>query len=1009
MSGSKVAKKRHSAAISLNTMALGLQSHADRVTSWSQRPRPLALSGPQLSQASHLRTKHFAAGALAGSKCVQYGYRLRRPCRATTCRQVVHDIPVDSVDTKIFFCILARGSNSKDAWPKSPRGAAELGNTRDDLRLQSISMSNDSAVVLVFEDAKRTQSKTWWVLRKEFLEDLPVVTEYTVLRRCQLLAEFMHAQESANSPEVLQMAEARPPGAVLFPSSSLEATAEAFFNRLGAKDSALVLLDENFSPLPVAADVGKGDAAEQLSNEQLDAFTRGAERAAWKILRRSMGWVAEFTSKIVARLQVLHNCKQLLPALSLTEQKEFPTSLGWPCREGELFFRDGPLVHFVLRADLRLDDLSCDPMSPMAGACCLIARSCIAGLWRAHHAWDRCRLSFAFNDGAVVTVTRRFKGRFQGKRQMEYHVLREMRRLVDHALQLGPTAKTATPGRKAVAVQLKSGDLLPDLPYRTDGTIELHLHSHCSTDLAEADPRALRLAEDILQVLWDPIPSEDGQPSGPSCMILLCYLGVARCWDFQSARHQYAAGLRGCSTEEPFAALTSLQSALLGEDGAGVVLLSQLLHSAELHLVHLVDWACHISSHLVQVKSQVFQRMEDMPSLSERPKWELSPVEQLKVAAYRRDLGNAEMRQGHSEKAFTLYKNALFMVEFDEDFEEHSDEEDAYHHELPPLEDVHAERVRCLSNLAAASLAALDETREEPSIEGYAGKAKRYSQRALKLKKDDAKLWFRKGRAELLLGEISTAATSFAEAARMSPQDPNVRKYLQEARAACQAERNACRSMEKAMSDPSSWVDDQKEMSRNQLKPKKEYASEEERKADIEYNKRQLLYHFEKAKVKPESDCEEPDDELEVKGWTTRSSDFLPFQTWADDQTNAMADVSAVAPQEFLARKRQILASLDRSPKGSLDAPIVDFLNWLNEQERVVTTSSCSGRIAIFHGSSDTGNSKGGQWLLASHSTVENPEKTWEEIREWLQSHRGQDTLGTLTTLLLEPFVLHAE
>ena len=91
-----------------------------------------------------------------------------------------------------------------------------------------------------------------------------------------------------------------------------------------------------------------------------------------------------------------------------------------------------------------------------------------AGLWRAHHAWDRCRLSFAnvsavfawtfelssafnltdslkfftggqrffkrswvgkpsqaFSDGAVVTVTRRFKGRFQGKRQMEYHVLQD--------------------------------------------------------------------------------------------------------------------------------------------------------------------------------------------------------------------------------------------------------------------------------------------------------------------------------------------------------------------------------------------------------------------------------------------------------------------------------------------------------------------------------------------------------------------------------------------------------
>ena len=45
------------------------------------------------------------------------------------------------------------------------------------------------------------------------------------------------------------------------------------------------------------------------------------------------------------------------------------------------------------------------------------------------------------------------------------------------------------------------------------------------------------------------------------------------------------------------------------------------------------------------------------------------------------------------------------------------------------------------------------------------------------------------------------------------------------------------------------------------------HAHREERKADIEYNKRQLLYHFEKAKVKPESDCEEQDEELELKGW----------------------------------------------------------------------------------------------------------------------------------------------
>jgi hypothetical protein len=33
-------------------------------------------------------------------------------------------------------------------------------------------------------------------------------------------------------------------------------------------------------------------------------------------------------------------------------------------------------------------------------------------------------------------------------------IRQEMRRLVDHALQQGPTAKTATPGRKAVAANI---------------------------------------------------------------------------------------------------------------------------------------------------------------------------------------------------------------------------------------------------------------------------------------------------------------------------------------------------------------------------------------------------------------------------------------------------------------------------------------------------------------------------------------------------------------------------
>ena len=114
---------------------------------------------------------------------------------------------------------------------------------------------------------------------------------------------------------------------------------------------------------------------------------------------------------------------------------------------------------------------------------------------------------------------------------------------------------------------------------------------------------------------------------------------------------------------------------------------------------------------------------------------------------------------------------------------------------------------------------------------------------------------------------------------------------------------------------------------------------------------------------------------------------------------------------EFCARKHQILTSLDKSPKGSIDAPILEFMNWLNQQPALVTTSSCSGRIAIFHGSADASNSKGGEWLLTSHETVGDGAAVWSDLCSSLEARQAvAATSGsTLTSLLLEPFVLHAE
>jgi len=112
---------------------------------------------------------------------------------------------------------------------------------------------------------------------------------------------------------------------------------------------------------------------------------------------------------------------------------------------------------------------------------------------------------------------------------------------------------------------------------------------------------------------------------------------------------------------------------------------------------------------------------------------------------------------------------------------------------------------------------------------------------------------------------------------------------------------------------------------------------------------------------------------------------------------------------EFVRRKEQILASLDRSPKGSIDAPIVDFLAWLNSQPHIVTTSSCSGRLSVFLGSSDPASSKGGEWLLVSHEILGDAKDAWSKVSESLTERNHDNLRGTIVSLLMEPFLLHAE
>ncbi|XP_058753871.1 tRNA wybutosine-synthesizing protein 2/3/4 isoform X1 [Vicia villosa] len=86
---------------------------------------------------------------------------------------------------------------------------------------------------------------------------------------------------------------------------------------------------------------------------------------------------------------------------------------------------------------------------------------------------------------------------------------------------------------------------------------------------------------------------------------------------------------------------------------------------------------------------------------------------------------------------------------------------------------------------------------------------------------------------------------------------------------------------------------------------------------------------------------------------------------------------------EFEKRKSSTLASLnstesDKSPKGSLDTPIIPLINTLNQNPNFFTTSSCSGRISILSqpispipSPQTKKKAKGGTWLFVSHHPAE--------------------------------------
>lgn len=118
---------------------------------------------------------------------------------------------------------------------------------------------------------------------------------------------------------------------------------------------------------------------------------------------------------------------------------------------------------------------------------------------------------------------------------------------------------------------------------------------------------------------------------------------------------------------------------------------------------------------------------------------------------------------------------------------------------------------------------------------------------------------------------------------------------------------------------------------------------------------------------------------------------------------------------EFEKRKAATMASLgstetDKSPKGSLDTPIIPLINTLNSHPSYFTTSSCSGRISILAQPISTTaaaapkpkkKALGGSWLFVSHEFAE-PNSVIDLL------FRSSSTNGELSELVFrfEPLII---
>ncbi|MFA5142346.1 MAG: tRNA wybutosine-synthesizing 3 family protein [Candidatus Woesearchaeota archaeon] len=93
--------------------------------------------------------------------------------------------------------------------------------------------------------------------------------------------------------------------------------------------------------------------------------------------------------------------------------------------------------------------------------------------------------------------------------------------------------------------------------------------------------------------------------------------------------------------------------------------------------------------------------------------------------------------------------------------------------------------------------------------------------------------------------------------------------------------------------------------------------------------------------------------------------------------------------------KKDCLAKIDKSRKGSIDEAAMPLIDKLNQMNDYYTTSSCAGRLMLYR-FSDSKKKNETEWLLQSH----NPIKT-EHLKEKLIGTQGD------VWFMQEPSIFH--